>query len=120
MDTLPSEMIFEIVKHLDGDEMLKFSMVNKEMYDMFENERKKIYQQRAIEFNEMQFDLIRMYDKYSDMYGEELADIYEKMYIRCLSCFRKISFYDYENENDNEICDECMKHEAEIDDGVNV
>jgi hypothetical protein len=33
MDTLPSEMIFEIVSHLHGDEMVKFSMVNKEMYD---------------------------------------------------------------------------------------
>jgi hypothetical protein len=31
MDTLPTEMIFEIVKHLHGDEMVKFSMVNKQI-----------------------------------------------------------------------------------------
>jgi hypothetical protein len=64
MDTLPKEMIFEIVSHLEGDEMVKFSMVNKQMYSMFENERKKLcdtVKQRAIKLNKMQFELIDVY-----------------------------------------------------------
>jgi hypothetical protein len=47
--------------HLEGDEMVKFSMVNKQMYSMFENERKKLcdtVKQRAIKLNKMQFELI--------------------------------------------------------------
>jgi len=76
MNKLPNEMIFEIVKHLDGDEMVKFSMVNKPMYSMFENERKKLYKQRATKFNKRQFDLY-------------MFEGIEKIYLRCLSCFRK-------------------------------
>jgi hypothetical protein len=121
MDTLPPEMIFEIVSHLNGDEMVKFSMVNKQMYSMFENERKKLYdtvKQRAIKFNKMQFDLIGMYNVYYADSGEELFDINE-IHIRCLSCFRKISLVDH---YDLQLCYECMNYVIEDydDDGVNV
>jgi len=78
MDTLPNEMVFEIVKHLYGDEMVKFSMVNKQMYSMFENERKKLYdtvKQRAIKSNEMVFDLVAMHNTYYNEYGVELLMI---------------------------------------------
>jgi len=80
MDTLPSEMIFEIVSHLHGDEMVKFSMVNKEMY-------------------------VDQHNAYYNEYGEELLDDVENIQIRCLSCFRKISLVDH---YEHQLCDECM------------
>jgi hypothetical protein len=113
MDTLPNDMIFEIVSHLHGDEMVKFSMVNKQMYSMFENERKKLYdtvKQRAIKFNQMMFDLVAMHVSYYNEYGVELLDDIEDIQIRCLSCFRRINLVDH---YEHQLCDECMN-------GVNV
>jgi hypothetical protein len=123
MDTLPSEIIFEIASHLHGDEMVKFSMVNKEMYAMFENERKKLYdvaKQRAIKINDMMFDLLDRCIAYYNAYGEELMDIRD-IDIRCLSCFRKIRLVDH---YEYQLCDECINdevdYECDMDDGVNV
>jgi hypothetical protein len=63
MDTLPAAMIYELVSHLENGEMVKFSMVNKQIYDMFENERKKLYdivKQRMFKVNNMQYELVSM------------------------------------------------------------
>jgi len=114
MNTLPNEMVFEIVKYLYGDEMVKFSMVNKQMYSMFENERKKLYdtvKQRAIKSNEMVFDLVAMHNTYYNEYGVELFDDIEDLQIRCLSCFRRISLADH---YDVQLCEECMDDAANI------
>jgi hypothetical protein len=120
MDTLPKEMIFEIASHLHGDEMVKFSMVNKQMYSMFENERKKLYdtvKQRAIKSNQMMFDLVAMHNTYYNEYGVELLDDIDSIQIRCLSCFRRINLVDH---YDLQLCYECMNYVIEDDDGVNV
>jgi len=65
MNTLPLEMVYEIATHLEGEDLVKFSMINKDIYKLLSSERKKskdIVRQRAIKLNKMVYDSVLMWN----------------------------------------------------------
>jgi hypothetical protein len=93
MDTLPADMICEIVSHVEGEDLVKFSMINKRTYDILDSERKKfkdIVRQKAVKLNKMAYDtLLKGRTHYEDT-SEELFPI-DDLQIRCLGCFKSIN-----------------------------
>jgi len=54
MDALPLETVYEISTHLEGEDLVKFSMINKATYKLLSKERskvKEIVRQRAIKWH---------------------------------------------------------------------
>jgi hypothetical protein len=107
MNTLPAEMICEIVKHLDGRDMIRFMMSNKELYNMFKKERKKIYWKMYDEAKKHNKNLFDAYE-----YGV-YEDYFDDMKFKCLMCFKYLSYA----ENcwlGIQYCDKCSEYINDI------
>jgi len=56
-------MICEIDKYLDGRDKIRFIMTNKELYNMFKKQRKKVYWKmydEAVKYNKKQFQFMNV------------------------------------------------------------
>jgi len=86
MDSLPPEMICEIASHLNGVDLVSFSMVNKDINSILE---KKISKDRE----KYKFDIFYNYNKHK--FNEYVTNVLSGITstnnycLKCLLCFRK-------------------------------
>jgi hypothetical protein len=106
---LPTEIICEIGKKLEGADLMKFSIINRKIYELMENDRKREHEKyenkKIYSFNSagsfyLNYDDRKsMYRKYSDRFLCKIINR-NRYYFYCVKCGQKTSINKYVKDDD--------------------
>jgi hypothetical protein len=103
MDRLPLEMICEIASHLKDNDLVSFSLVNKDTNSILKKTITKDWDNYKLcvvyEYNK------RVFDKYNNDTHNGIKDSY---YLKCLICFKRQRFI-YPEKYNHFICRKCCR-----------
>jgi len=103
MDRLPNDMIYEIASHLKDNDLVSFSLVNKNTNSILKKTIIKDHDYYKLcvvyEYNK------RVFDKYNNDIQNGIKDSY---YLKCLICFKRQRFK-YPVKYNHFICRKCCR-----------